>query len=337
MKILVTGGAGYIGRTVVSALAEAGHTPVILDSLVVGRPEFVEGQVFYHGDIADGAVLGRVFREHPDMDAVMHFAARIDVEESTRLPSLYYTENLAKAQVLLQAALAAGVKRFLFSSTAAVYQAGRPGEGLREDSPLLPLSAYASSKLMFERVMADICREYGAFGMALRYFNPVGADPAMRSGPFRPDPSHLLGKLTKLSARGGGTFTINGDDYETRDGTPMRDFIHVWDLAQAHLAALTYMMDSAQETGFEIMNVGSSVGVTVREFVDTFLEVSGSPLNVVVGARRPGDSAGAFADTTRAREILGWVPRLSLRQGIADALAWERIWRTLARQSNGAT
>lgn len=164
MKILVTGGAGYIGRTVISALAEAGHTPVILDSLVVGRPEFVEGQVFYHGDIADEAVLGRVFREHPDLDAVMHFAARIDVEESTRLTSLYYTENLAKAQVLLQAALAAGFKRFLFSSTAAVYQAE-----LREDSPFVPLIAYASSKLMFERVMANICQEYGAFGMALRY------------------------------------------------------------------------------------------------------------------------------------------------------------------------
>ena len=157
----------------------------------------------------------------------------------------------------------------------------------------------------------------------------------MRSGPFRPDPSHLLGKLTKLSAQGGGTFTIFGDDYETRDGTPMRDFIHVWDLAQAHLAALTYMMDSAEETGFEVMNVGSSVGVTVREFVDTFLEVSGSPLNVVVGARRPGDSAGAFADTTRAREILGWVPRLSLRQGIADALRWEQIWQD-RQQPNGA-
>lgn len=327
MKILVTGGAGYIGRTVVSALADAGHTAVILDSLVIGRREFVEGQIFYQGDIADEAVLGRVFREHPDLDAVMHFAARIDVEESTRLPSLYYTENLAKAQVLLQAALAAGVKRFLFSSTAAVYQAGRPGEGLREDSPLAPLSAYASSKLMFERVMADICQEYGAFGMALRYFNPVGADPAMRSGPFRPDPSHLLGKLTKLSARGGGTFTINGDDYETRDGTPMRDFIHVWDLAQAHLAALTFMMDEAQtRTGFEVMNVGSSVGVTVREFVDTFLNVSGSPLHVVVGPRRAGDSAGAFADTTRAREHLGWTPQLSLRQGIADALAWEELW-----------
>ena len=181
VKILVTGGAGYIGRTVVSALAEAGHTPVILDSLVVGRPEFVEGQVFYHGDIADGAVLGRVFREHPDLDAVMHFAARIDVEESTRLPSLYYTENLGKAQVLLQAALAAGVKRFLFSSTAAVYQAGRPGEGLREDSPLSPLSAYASSKLMFERVMADICQEYGAFGMALRYCS-ASSSPSRHRG-----------------------------------------------------------------------------------------------------------------------------------------------------------
>lgn len=336
MKVLVTGGAGYIGRTVVSALTEAGHTPVILDSLVVGRPEFVEGQVFYHGDIADGAVLGRVFREHPDLSAVMHFAAQIDVEESTRLPSLYYTENLGKAQVLLQAALASGVRRFLFSSTAAVYKAGQPGEGLLENSPLAPLSPYAASKLMFERVMEDICREYGARGIALRYFNPVGADPALRSGPFRPDPSHLLGKLTKLSGRGGGEFTINGDDYETRDGTPMRDFIHVWDLAQAHLAALDHLM-AAETPGFEVMNVGSGVGVTVREFVEAFLEVSKVTLTVKVGPRRPGDSAGAYADTSLAQSMLGWTPRLTLHQGIADALAWEKIWQTWPHRPDGVT
>lgn len=325
MKILVTGGAGYIGRTVVSVLSEAGHTPVILDSLVTGQPSFVEGQIFYRGDIGDRAILGRVFQEHPDLDALMHFAARIDVEESTRHPALYYTENLCKAQLLLQTALQAGLKRFLFSSTAAVYDAGHPGQGLRENSPVAPLTAYAASKLMFERVMADMCQEFQAFGMALRYFNPIGADPSMRSGPFRTDPSHLLGRLTKLAVAGGGTFTIYGNDYATRDGTPMRDFIHVWDLAQAHLAALDYMVAHTKPS-FEVMNVGSGLGVTVREFVDAFLDVSTVPLEVMVGNRRPGDSAGAFADTSRAQELLRWTPHLSLRQGISDALIWEKQW-----------
>lgn len=331
MKVLITGGAGYIGRTVVSALAEAGYTPVILDSFVVGPPAVTEGHVFYHGDIADGAMLNRVFQEHPDLGAVMHFAARIDVEESTRLPSLYYRENLGKAQILLEAALEAGIRRFLFSSTAAVYEAGHPSQGLREDSPTVPLSAYAASKLMFERVMADICLEHGAYGVALRYFNPVGADPRMRSGPFRRDPSHLLGKLTKLATAGQGKFTIYGNDYDTRDGTPMRDFIHVWDLAGAHLAALEFMTKQTG-AGFEIINVGSGTGVTVKEFVQAFLEVSGTPLNVVVGARRAGDSAGAFADTTKAQSLLGWTPSLSLKTGIADALTWEKIWNGQSKE-----
>ncbi|MHA0042737.1 UDP-glucose 4-epimerase GalE [Deinococcus sp. PEB2-63] len=335
MKVLVTGGAGYIGRTVVSALIDAGHTPVVLDSLSKGPVEFIKGLIFYKGDIGDAKILDRIFYEHSDLKDVMHFAALIDVEESIRFPSLYYSENLFKAQILLNAAMTTGVTRFLFSSTAAVYKAGGSGEGLRENSPLNPLSAYAASKLMFERVLADTCQEHGAVGMALRYFNPIGADPKMRSGAYRDDPSHLLGRLTKLSTRGGGLFSIFGDDYLTRDGTPMRDFIHVWDLAQAHIAALTFMA-GMRESRFEVMNVGSGTGVTVREFAQTFLEVSGAPIDVVVGRRRPGDSAGAFADTSRAQALLGWSPHLSLRQGITDSLSWEEIWRTRSHKSKGA-
>ncbi|MCD0160626.1 UDP-glucose 4-epimerase GalE [Deinococcus sp. 6YEL10] len=332
MKILVTGGAGYIGRTVVSVLLDSGHIPVILDSLIKGPREFTENQIFYCGDIGDSEILSQIFTEHPDIVAVMHFAALIDIEESTRIPSKYYTENLLKSQILLNSALSSGIKCFLFSSTAAVYRSSSPKDGLREDSPLEPLSAYAASKLMFERIVSDICHEKKGFGVALRYFNPIGADPLMRSGPYNSDPSHLLGKLTKLPA--GGTFTIYGNDYSTRDGTPMRDFIHVWDLAEAHVAALHFAMNS-KEAGFEVINIGSGIGVTVQEFVDSFLGISKTPIKIAIGERRPGDSAGAFANTLRAKSLLNWSPRFTLDQGISDSLSWEKIWLAKRQRSDG--
>ena len=331
MKILITGGAGYIGRATVSCLKEAGYHPIVLDSLIVGRREFIGDLTFYEGDIANSGVLQTIFSEHPDILSVIHFAARIEVEESTRLPSLYYRENLCKAQIFLEEVLKYGVKNFIFSSTAALYHAGQPGLAITENDKTEPLSPYAASKLMFERVMQDICGQYGASGLALRYFNPIGADPKLRSGPFRPDPSNLLGKLTKLATSPEKVFTINGDDYPTRDGTPMRDFIHVWDLARAHLAALEFLHSQGQPV-FEIINVGSSVGVTVKEFVDAFLQESGLPIEVRIGPRRAGDIAGAYADTSRASQLLGWQPTLSLNQGIADALAWERVWNARQRK-----
>jgi UDP-glucose 4-epimerase len=328
MKVLVTGGAGYIGSTVVSALADAGHAPVVLDSLVQGRAEFAAGHPLYVGDIADGVLLERIFREHPDIGVLMHFAARIDVEESTRRPALYYTENLCKAAALLEGALSHGVRRVIFSSTAAVYQGGDGSQGLTEAAPLNPLSPYARSKLMFEGVLADVCAEFGAGAVALRYFNPVGADPALRSGPYKPDPSHILGKLTGLAAAGGGDFVINGDDYPTRDGTPVRDYVHVWDLARAHLSALAFVArpDRPQypdRPEYTVINVGSGSGVTVREFAEAFRTVTGLPLTLRVGPRRPGDTAGAYADTGRAQSLLNWQPQFTLQRGIQDALAWQ--------------
>ncbi|BDP40130.1 UDP-glucose 4-epimerase GalE [Deinococcus aetherius] len=325
MKVLVTGGAGYIGSTVVSALAEAGAVPVVLDSLVQGRAEFAAGHSLYMGDIADVGMLDRIFAEHPDISTLMHFAARIDVEESTRLPSLYYRENLCKGAALLEEVLRRGVRRVIFSSTAAVYRGGDGSRGLPEDAPTEPLSPYARSKLMFEGVLSDLCAQFGASAVALRYFNPVGADPALRSGPYKPDPSHILGKLTGLAAVGGGEFVINGDDYPTRDGTPVRDYVHVWDLARAHLSALNYVNGAGP--GCTVVNVGSGSGVTVREFVDAFMAVTGLPLTVRVGGRRPGDTAGAYADTGQAESRLGWRPERSLEEGIRDALAWEERFR----------
>ena len=319
--VLITGGAGYIGSTVVSALADAGAKPVVLDSLVQGRADFVAGHPLYVGDMADEGLLDRIFDDHPDIQVLIHFAALIDVEESVRMPARYYTENLCKATVLLQKVLARGVRRIVFSSTAAVYEGGTGSHGLTEEAALNPLSPYARSKLMFEGILGDVCTQAGASAVALRYFNPVGADQAFRSGPYKPDPSHILGRLTKLAGAGVGQFVINGDDYPTRDGTPVRDYIHVWDLALAHLAALKFI--ETQPAGCTVINVGSGSGVTVREFVDAFTAVTGLPLKVETGPRRPGDTAGAYADTSRARTLLGWQPQLTLQQGIKDALAWE--------------
>jgi UDP-glucose 4-epimerase len=327
MKILVTGGAGYIGSTVVSALAEAGHVPIILDSLVQGQSEFVSQHPLYIGDIADTALLQQLFSDHPDINVLMHFAALIDVEESMRLRFLYYSENLFKAATLIDWIQKRGVKHVIFSSTAAVYEGGTGSIGLTENGSLQPLSPYARSKLMFESVLRDMCTESGVSAVALRYFNPIGADPALRSGPYKTDPSHILGRLTALAAKDGGEFVIYGDDYPTRDGTPVRDYIHVWDLAQAHLAALMYVTGPKQPRGdLTIINVGSGSGVTVRECVDAFLAVTNLPIQVRVGGRRAGDTAGAYADTTRARDLLGWQPKLTLEEGIRDALAWQHAW-----------
>jgi UDP-glucose 4-epimerase len=322
MKILVTGGAGYIGSTVVWALADAGETPVVLDSLVQGRAEFVSGHPLYVGDMADERLLDQIFQDHPDIKVLMHFAALIDVEESTRLPSRYYRENLYKAAALLQVVVAHGVRKVVFSSTAAIYAGSDGSQGLKETAALDPLNAYARSKRMFEEVLADVCTEFGVSAVALRYFNPVGADPALRSGPYKADPSHVLGKLTKLTSAEGGEFVINGDDYPTRDGTPVRDYVHVWDLARAHVAALKFVV-AQNDQSCTVMNLGSGSGVTVREFVDAFQKVSGLPFQVRVGPRRAGDTAGAYADIGLANSLLGWKPELTLEQGIRDALAWE--------------
>lgn len=187
-----------------------------------------------------------------------------------------------------------------------------------------PLSPYAYSKMAFELALKDKCMAGGLNAVVLRYFNPIGADPYMRTGPYKAAPTHLLGVLTKAAAEG-WPFTIYGDDYPTRDGTALRDYVHVWDLACAHLSSLAYLR--GRHTPFEAINVGAGQGVTVGEFARTFLEVSGAAIPVHTGPRRAGDAAGAYADISKARRLLKWQPKRSLRQGISDALVWERHFR----------
>jgi UDP-glucose 4-epimerase len=332
MKVLVTGGAGYIGSTICSALEDAGHTPVILDSLVTGREEFTKGRIFYKADIADESALKQIFADHPDIGHVIHCAALILVPESVAHPYEYYISNVAKSTQLFHSLNQLGCKRIVFSSSASIYDVV-PGFMVTEESPLRPQSPYARTKYMMEMVLQDFCTAYGMKGIALRYFNPIGADPKMRSGMFIAEPSHILGRLVDVATGKSDVFRITGTDYPTRDGTGIRDYLHVWDLAQAHVAAIEqfdrafdrYAEQSGAPTPYLVINLGSGNGVTVREFVTAFEKVNGAPVNKVDAPRRPGDAAGAYASASRAKALLGWEVTLSTEEAIAHALEWARV------------
>jgi len=329
MKILITGGAGYIGSTIASALEDSGHTPVILDSLVTGRIEFTRGRAFYQGDIADRALVRQVFSDHPDIFAVIHCAALIVVPESTAKPYEYYRENVGKSLELFNTLKEVGSKRLVFSSSASIYDVV-PGFMVTEAAPLNPTSPYARTKFMMEMILRDFCAAYGSRGIALRYFNPIGADPQMRSGLQLETPSHALGRLVDVQLGRISEFTITGTDYPTRDGTGIRDYIHVWDLARAHVRAVEGFDAAFEKAGspadnYLVINLGTGLGVTVRELVTAFEKVTGQPIHRSDGPRRPGDTAGSFCSADTAKKLLNWQAELSIEQGISDALHWGKM------------
>jgi len=329
MKILVTGGAGYIGSTICSALEDGGHTPVILDSLVTGRVDFTRGRIFYHADIADREAVEKLFHDHADIQATIHCAALIVIPESVANPYRYYHENVSKSLEFFHSLQELGFPRVVFSSSASLYDTV-PGFMVTETSPLNPTSPYARTKLMMEMVLKDFCASYGMQGIALRYFNPIGADPQMRSGLHLKDPSHAIAKLVEVQLGRLPHFTITGTDYPTRDGTGIRDYIHVWDLAYAHVKAVEDFGGVFERAGnppenYLVINLGTGRGVTVRELVTAFEKVVGQSINKVEGPRRPGDSAGSFTNANKAQELLGWRAELSIEQAIADALKWGEL------------
>lgn len=333
MKILITGGAGYIGSTIASALVDAGHTPILLDSLITGREEFAKLHTFYHADIADKEAVRQIFSDHPDIYATIHCAALIVVPESVAKPYAYYQENVVKSMDFFKQLSELGYKRVVFSSSAAIYDVV-PGFMVREDSPLLPLSPYSRTKYMMEMVLKDFCHAYGLNAIALRYFNPIGADPKMRTGLHIQFPSHLIGKLVSVAMGHEEVFNLTGVDWPTRDGSGLRDYIHVWDLAQAHLKAVENF-DKAISEGSEeglpytVINLGSGNGVTVKEFVAAFEKVFGQKVPVAIKPPRPGDVAGAFANADRAEALLGWKAELPIKEGIRDALKWGQVRDTI--------
>ena len=323
MKILVTGGAGYIGSVTAAALEQAGHTPIVLDSLISGPEAYVRDRICYRGDIADRALLTLIVTEHPDLECTIHMAARVVVAESVAMPYAYYRDNVMKSLELFDQLQQLEKPRVVFSSSASVY-AETPSLEVNEDSPTDPGSPYARTKLMMEMVLQDLAAATDLRALILRYFNPIGADPDLRHGIHVREPSHVLGQLVLAAQGQRDAFAITGTDYPTRDGTGLRDYIHVWDLALAQVCAVERfdgVLAAAGEPSV-IINLGTGQGVTVRELVAAVERVLGQPVPVREVPRRPGDVTGAFANVDRARELLGWTARSSLEQGVASAFAW---------------
>jgi len=302
-KVLVCGGAGYIGSHMVRALMRAGHLPVVFDNLSTGHLESIGQAEFVRGDLLDMQALRRVFGEYC-FDAVMHFSAKSLVGESVVHPALYYTNNVTGTCNLLEAMRESGVGRLVFSSTAAVY--GDPqARVIAEDHPCLPVNPYGRSKLMVETMLADHAAAYGLRSVSLRYFNAAGADEDGGIGEAHSPETHLLPNVLLAALGRNDGLKIFGDDYTTPDGTCVRDYIHVTDLCSAHLAALEYMTLHA---GAAVFNLGNGNGFSVREILDAACRVTGVDIPFTVEGRRAGDPPMLVADAARARTALGWTP-----------------------------
>lgn len=320
-KILVTGGAGYIGSHVVKVLAEKGYEVTVFDNLSTGNREAVLLGDLVVGDISDRQALDAVLqRVRPD--AVLHFAASIVVSESMRQPLKYYANNSANAVTLLQALRDHGVNRFIFSSTAAVY--GMPETvPVNEQAPLCPINPYGTSKMMTELMLRDLAFADKDFSyVALRYFNVAGADPSGRIGQWYENPTHLITRALRTAKGEFEALDLFGTDYDTSDGTCVRDYIHVNDLADAHVKALEYL---GEGKGSEIFNCGYGHGYSVREVIDVAKRVTGTDFTVREAPRREGDPALLVADSSKIKRMLSWEPQHDdLDYIIRTAWEWEK-------------
>jgi len=320
MNILVAGGAGYIGSHTVKAVAEAGHHPIVVDNLVKGHDWAVQWGQFEFCDLADPAAIATVFKRH-QVDAVIHFAAYIEVGESMLDPGKYFRNNVGCSLNLLDAMRNAGVKHIVFSSTAAVY--GVPQQvPMPETHPKIPVNAYGETKLMVERMLDWFSVSHGFAAAKLRYFNAAGADPEARIGEDHAPESHLI-PLVLAAARGQRPhISIFGTDYPTPDGTALRDYVHVDDLAQAHLRALDRILATNQTCEY---NLGTGLGSSVREIIRAVEEVCGVKVPVQEVGRRAGDPPALVADPSKAMAELGWKPVASdLTHIVATADRWYR-------------
>lgn len=319
MKILVVGGAGFIGSHLVKRLALAGHQPVVLDNLCSGFADAARYGKLVKGDAGDAATVRAVLAQQP-CDAVMHFASHIQVGESVTDPAKYYGNNVSATLELLKATREARVSRFIFSSTAAVY--GVPSVSpIPESHPLSPINPYGRSKLMVEEMLADFDAAYGLKSAVLRYFNAAGADPDGELGERHEPETHLIPLVLQAAAGRLASLKVFGRDYPTRDGTCVRDYIHVTDLAEAHQLALDHLLECKQSDTF---NLGTGKGYTVQEVIDAAAKVTGRAVPVVDMPRREGDPAELVADPTKAMRELCWQPRLSaLETLIEHAWQWE--------------
>jgi UDP-glucose 4-epimerase len=319
MRILVVGGAGFIGSHMVKRLARNGHEVVVLDDLSTGRREAARFGELVEGGLADSALLDRLLGQRP-FAAVMHFGAHSQVGESSQEPAIYYRNNVAHTLNLLDAMRARGVDLLVFSSSAAVF--GEPTYiPIDEAHPLRPLNPYGRSKCMVEEILADYERAYGLHWAALRYFNAAGADPEGELGEQHEPETHLIPIVLQVASGRRSELLIFGDDYDTPDGTCVRDYVHVTDLCDAHALALDYLCSGRPSRAW---NLGTEAGFSVREVIDAARRVTGREIPVRVMPRRPGDPARLVADSAAARRDLGWRPQFpDLETMISHAWRWE--------------
>jgi UDP-glucose 4-epimerase len=318
-KVLVVGGAGYIGSHMVKTLRDTGIQTVTLDNLSEGHRDAVLGGEFVEGDLADRVLLQDLFREYR-FDGVLHFASNIQVGESVRVPEKYYRNNVANTLNLLDALIKHEGRVFIFSSTAAVY--GEPRYvPIDEQHERKPINPYGCSKWMVEQILADFERAYGLRHVCLRYFNAAGADPEGKLGERHRTEIHLIPLILQVASGRRDHITVFGRDYDTPDGTCIRDYVHVTDLCQAHLLALRQLWQGA---GSGVYNLGNGQGFSVQEVIDAVRQVTGRPIPVVNGERRAGDPARLVADSRKARDVLGWDPKYpGLETIIEHAWRWE--------------
>ena len=321
MNVLLTGGAGYIGSHVLRAVLDAGHNCTVYDSLVKGHARSVDqtGARLVLGDVADSRTLGQVLDEDR-IDTVINFAAFIEAGESVEKPEKYFRNNTAKSLELLETMRAGGVKRIVFSSTAAVY--GSPERiPIEETDPVAPINPYGASKLCVEYMLGAYARAYGMGGVTLRYFNVAGAHPSAETGEDHAPETHLVPLVLQVSLGRRPDVKIFGDDYDTPDGTCIRDYIHVCDLADAHVLAA----EAIEPGQIKTYNLGNGEGFSVREVIETCREVTGYEIPAEVAPRRPGDPPRLVASSQKAIDELGWKPRFGeLKTIVADAWAWHQ-------------
>jgi UDP-glucose 4-epimerase len=331
MTVLVTGGAGYIGSHMVLDLMKTGEEIVVLDDFSTGFPGLVPvGVRVVEGDIGNRKLLERLIPDYR-IDAIAHFAAKIVVPESVEKPLFYYDNNTSRARTLIEAAVNGGVKHFIFSSTAAVY-GNAETMPVTEETPPNPVSPYGRSKLMVEWMLEDARVAYGIEPMILRYFNVAGADPLCRSGQATPRATHLIKTAVEAAVGKRAGMSIFGTDYPTADGTCVRDYIHVSDLARAHVLALDYLRKGGKG---QVLNCAYGHGSSVSDVIETVRKVSGVNFNVETAPRRAGDPAEIVATGEKIRSVLGWKPQYDdLETIVTHALAWERKLMDQSRQAD---
>ena len=315
--ILVVGGGGYIGSHTCLDLAEKGYTPIVYDNFSNGHREFVKWGPVEEGDIRDRARLDEVFRKYAPA-AVIHFAALIEVGESVKDPLAFYENNVAGSLTLFAAARAANCRRLVFSSTCATY--GVPEQTpMTETHPQAPINPYGRSKLITEEILRDLCAHDGFRAVTLRYFNAAGADPEGRIGERHDPETHAVPLAIEAALGRRNGFSIFGDDYDTRDGSCVRDFVHVMDLAEAHTRAIDHLVNDGRSVA---LNLGTGKGTTVKELLAAIGDVAGREIAITQASRRPGDTAALVADNSMARDVLGWVPRNDLSSIVSTAWKW---------------